>query len=54
MPRKYSNDDLFISDSGVTTSRKKIHITFFVFLCRAVSVILAILGFLCFWEGNFN
>lgn len=53
MPRKYNNDDLFISDSGVTTSKKKIHITFFVFLCRALSIVLAILGVLCFWKGTF-
>ncbi len=53
MPRKYNNDDLFISDSGVKTSNKKIHVSLFVFLCRFLSVILAILGILCFWKGNF-
>ena len=54
MMKKYNNDDLFISDSGVTSSNKKIHISLFVFLCRALSIILAILGLLCFWKGNFG
>ena len=53
MLRKYKNEDLYISDSGVTTSNKKLHISLFVLLCRILSVALGILGVLCFWKGNF-
>ncbi|MBQ7614688.1 MAG: hypothetical protein IJU77_06545 [Butyrivibrio sp.] len=50
---KKQDKDQFISDSGIITTNKTTHITIFVFLCRAVSVVLAVLGVLAFIEGNF-
>ncbi len=49
----FNKHDNYISDSGIITSNKKVHITFFVFLCRALTFILAVLGILAFVEGNF-
>ncbi len=49
----FNKNDNYISDSGIITSNKKVHITFFVFLCRAMTLVLAALGILAFVEGNF-
>ena len=46
--------DVLISDHGVTTTNKVLHEKIFVFICRALSVVLAILGILAFAYGNFN
>jgi hypothetical protein len=46
--------NVLISDDGITTTRKNIHVNLFVFLCRAVSAALAILGLLAFLKGNFG
>lgn len=53
MPKK-QNDDIFITDSGVITTNKRLHISIFVFLCRFLTVVLGILGVLAFYEGNFR
>ena len=50
---KIHGKDQFISDSGIITTKKTRNITIFVFLCRAISVFLAVLGVLAFVEGNF-
>jgi hypothetical protein len=52
--QKNSHKDMLISDSGVTKTNKTLHISLFVFLCRALSVILAILGALALYKGNFG
>ncbi len=49
-----NHKNVLISDEGITTSKKHIKVNLFVFLCRAVSVALAILGLLAFVKGNFN
>lgn len=53
MPSK-KEKDILISDFGVTTSNKKVRTSLFVFICRALSLILAILGLLAFIKGNFG
>ena len=50
--RKMSKDH-FISDSGIIVNNKTIHVKIFVFLCRTLSLILAVLGILAFVKGNF-
>ncbi len=44
--------DILISDSGVVHSNKRLHISIFVYLCRILSAVLAVLGILAFVEGN--
>ncbi len=52
--RKLSKEDLFISDSGVIASKKRLHISIFVIICRILTIILAILGGLAFYTGTFR
>ena len=52
MAKKASNP-VFISDSGIIETNKKRHEKIFVFICRAISAFLAVLGVLAFVEGNF-
>ena len=48
------NKDILISDSGVVSSNKRLHVSIFVHLCRILSAALAVLGILAFIEGNFR
>lgn len=40
-----------ISDDGVQKKAKKTHITLFIALCRVITAILAVLGFLALFVG---
>ena len=50
---KNRDRDIFISDDGVETSKKRLYSNTFIFLCNVISVVLVILGILAFVEGNF-
>jgi hypothetical protein len=45
--------DIFISDTGVHTSRIGLYSAIFVSLCRILSIVLVVLGILAFVSGNF-
>lgn len=45
------NSGHLISDDGVQEKAKKTHITLFIALCRVITAILAVLGFLALYVG---
>lgn len=49
--KAHKGKEVLISDSGIKTTNKPLHINIFVILCRAISVILIILGILAFVKG---
>jgi hypothetical protein len=51
---KDTEKDVLIADHGIITSNKRLHVSIFVFICRVMTVILAVLGALAFYEGNFR
>ncbi len=50
---KNRDKDIFISDKGVETSKRRLYSNAFIFLCNVISAVLVILGVLAFVEGNF-
>ncbi|MCR5476273.1 MAG: hypothetical protein K6E92_01450 [Lachnospiraceae bacterium] len=44
--------DNFISDEGIITTKKRVKVTFFVYLCRVLTIALAILGVMALIIGN--
>ena len=50
---KDPNKDVYISDTGVETSKVGLYSAIFVSLCRILSIVLAVLGILAFISGNF-
>lgn len=46
-------EKLLISDHGVIVTKKNIHISVFIIICRVLTVVLAVLGILAFVKGNF-
>ena len=44
--------DNYISDEGIINTRKRVKITFFVYLCRILTIVLGILGVMALIIGN--
>ena len=51
--KKDKDKDVYISDSGLHTTRIGLYTKIFVAICRVLSVILIILGVMAFVSGNF-
>ncbi len=49
---KKKKNDLFITDTGILIEQKKTPVTLFVFICRALSIVLIVLGVMALYVGN--